>query len=218
MSDGDNKRPMTVSDRKRWLGIPSAAISDCLGRFGVMDGGVVALSRPPLIGPAFTVQTMPGDSAAIHLALEEAPEGTVLVVDAGGYRDRAVWGEVLTVAAQRVGVVGAVVDGATRDLGAIRARNFPLYARGTSPAGPHKSGGGRCNLVVQCGRVPVAPGDLVVGDEDGVVVIPRDDVERVYASVHERRRTEQHWLQRIESGESSASVLGLRRADLRRGP
>jgi 4-hydroxy-4-methyl-2-oxoglutarate aldolase len=201
--------PRDPAEPAEWLGVPTALISDCLDRFGVMDAGIRSITGLPLAGWAATIQLMPGDSATTHRALVDARPGSVLVIDAGAYPDRAVWGAVLTATAQTAGVVGAVVDGATRDVAAIRALGFPLFARATSPAGPHKAGGGRTGVVVQCGRVAVTPGDLVVGDEDGVVVVPRPALARLRQAVRERDQTERRWLERIAAGEPSTSVLGL---------
>jgi regulator of RNase E activity RraA len=174
-----------------------------------MDGGIVPLTGLPLLGWAATIEVVPGDSATIHRALTGVPPGSVVVVDAGGGRDRAVWGGVLTAAARAAGVVGAVVDGAVRDLADIRAQGFPVFARGASPAGPHKAGGGRAGTRIACGGLVVAPGDLVLGDEDGVVVVPGGELGRVRQAVRDREEQERRWLARIEAGEPSASVLGL---------
>src|SRR5690606_28107227 len=125
-----------------------------------------------LVGRAFPIRVLAGDSATCHRALSDAPRGFVLVINGGGYEGRAIWGEILTVAARSKGVRGAVVDGVVRDIGAIRQLDFPLFARGTTPGGPHKGGGGRWGTPITCGGVLVCPGDLVVGDEDGVAVVP----------------------------------------------
>lgn len=205
----DNGAMLGPAGPAAWLGVPTALISDCLDRFGAMDAGIRPVTGLPLAGWAATIQAMPGDSATVHGALTHARPGSVLVIDAGGHLDRAVWGAVLTAAAQAAGVVGAVIDGAVRDVAAVRGLGFPLFARGTNPAGPHKAGGGRTGTVVSCGRVAVAPGDLVVGDEDGVVVIPRAELARVRQAVRDREEVERGWLARIAAGEPSASVLGL---------
>jgi 4-hydroxy-4-methyl-2-oxoglutarate aldolase len=192
-----------------WRELPSAVVSDCLERSCAMDGRIRLLSGERLVGPAFTVRTVAGDSATTHRALREAPPGHVLVLSAEGGMERAVWGGVLTEAARRGGLIGAVVDGVVRDLAQIRSLEFPLCARGTSPAGPHKGGQGTFGRVVQCGGVVVSPGDLVLADLDGVVVVPAARIDGVARAAMERLRLEEAWIERIRSGERSADILGL---------
>jgi 4-hydroxy-4-methyl-2-oxoglutarate aldolase len=173
-----------------------------------MSGRIRALTGPSLTGPAFPLRVVAGDNRTIHETLSRVPAGSVLVVDAGGYRDRAVWGEVLTIAAMQRGVVGLVLDGVTRDLEGIRALEFPVFACGTSPAGPHKAGGGTVGPVC-CGGVIVSAGDVIVGDLDGVVVVPSARLTETWDAATKRLVDEQRWIERIRAGESSASVLGL---------
>jgi regulator of RNase E activity RraA len=197
------------ADGETWQGLPSTVVSDCLDRSGAMDGRIRLLSGERLLGRAFTVRTTAGDSAVTHRALRDAPPGHVLVLGAEGGRERAVWGAVLTEAALRAGLAGAVVDGVVRDLAQIRALGFPLFARGSTAAGPHKGGRGTHGEAVSCGGVVVSPGDLVLGDLDGVVVVPAARVDAVARDAVERLRVEETWIERIRSGESSADILGI---------
>lgn len=190
-------------------GLPTAVLSDCLGRLQAMDGGIRRLSGQGLAGPAWTVTTVAGDSRTVHRAVASAPAGSVLVIDAGGHDRRAVWGDVLTHAAQKAGILGVVADGVVRDIAHIRAGGFPLYARGTCPAGPHKGGSGPVGAVISCGSVVVAPGDIVVGDADGIVVVPHDSIQNVLTCANRRLSTEEAWRGRIADGESTVSILGL---------
>lgn len=162
-----------------------------------------------MVGPAHTVLTGTGDSSSIHRALVDAPPGSVLVIDAQGGIARAVWGNVLTVAAMERGVVGAVIDGAVRDSDEIAALDFTLFARATCPAGPHKGFRGVQGVPVQCGGVVVSPGDIVAGDADGVTVIPEAQVGTVLAAVERVTALERGWMDRIRAGESSAEILGM---------
>ncbi len=196
-------------DEAIWRELPATVVSDCLDRAGAMDGRIRLLSGERLLGPAFTVRTVAGDSAVTHRALRDAPAGHVLVLSAEGGLERAVWGAVLTEAALRCGLVGAVIDGVVRDLAQIRDLGFPLFARGSSAAGPHKGGRGTHGEVVQCGGVVVASGDLVLGDLDGVVVIPAARVDAVARDAVERLRVEGAWIERIRSGERSADILEI---------
>ena len=193
----------------RWRKIPASILSDCVGRFGAMSGAIRCMTGVGVVGPAFPLRTMPGDNRTIHLALREAAAGTVLVIDAGGYQDRAVWGEVLTRGAIAGRIAGVVIDGATRDVAGIRALGFPVYARAASPAGPHKAGAGVIGEPVSCGGVVVGLGDLVVADEDGVTVAPAQSLDDLYDAACARIATEQEWMARIAKGESTAAVLGL---------
>jgi len=193
-----------------WASLSTALVSDCLERFQAMDAGVRRLSGERLLGPAVPVRTMVGESATLHAAVQQAPAGSVLVIDAEGHLGRAVWGEVLTVAAQAAGLSGVVIDGVIRDVGAIRARGFPIFARGSCPAGPHKGWKGEIGQPVTCGGVVTHGGDLVMGDDDGVVVVPSARIAEVAAAAQQRMRTEAEWLRRIASGEKSVDVLGLK--------
>lgn len=192
-----------------WEGVASSVVSDCVGRFGVMNSAIRSLTGRSAHGPAYTVELMPGDNLTLHQELARVPAGSILVVDAGGLTERAVWGEVMTIAAMERGLRGVVIDGAIRDIVAISALGFPVFARGTVPAGPHKSGGGRAGVAISCGGAVVRPGDLIVADLDGVAVVAADEAEAVFADVQQRLAVEQTWIGRIREGHSSVEVLGL---------
>ncbi len=196
-------------DSKPWEQVATANLSDAIGRIGAMDGGIRRLCGARLAGPAHTVVTGTGDSSSIHRALVDAPAGSVIVVDAQGGIARSVWGNVLTIAAIARGVVGAVIDGAIRDLDEIAALGFPVYARATCPAGPHKGFRGFHGVPIQCGGVVVNPGDIVVGDADGITVVPAAKAASVLEMVDKVAATEQGWMDRIRAGEASAKILGL---------
>lgn len=200
---------LTPEEREAWAALPVATIGDSLGRRGLMSSRIALRSGPGVVGRAFTVAVFPGDSASLHLALREVLPGAVLVVDAGGFADRAVWGEILTVAAQERGVVGAVIDGAVRDIVGIQELGFPLYCAGVSPAGPHKSAGGSWGQRISCGGAAVETGDLIVGDADGVAVVPWSSAGEVLAATRAAVEREQRIVERIRAGESSAELLGL---------
>ena len=196
-------------DPAAWADVPSAAASDAVGRVGAMDSAIRRLCGRRVVGPAYTVVTGTGDSSTIHRALTAAPAGSVVVVDAQGATARSVWGGVLTAGAMAAGVVGAVVDGVVRDLEESAAQGFTLFARGTCPAGPHKGFRGSYGVPVQCGGVVVHPGDIVVGDADGVSVVPAAQAAAALAAVDRIAATERSWLERIRGGEKLAEILGL---------
>ena len=159
-----------------------------------MHGGGV------LAGPAFTVKTAPGDNLLVHKALDMASPGDVIVVDAGGFADCAIVGEIMTRWAARRGIAGVVIGGAIRDSAEIRAGRFPVYACGVTHRGPYKNGPGEINVPVVIAGMPVNPGDIIVGDADGVVAVPLAIAERVLASAKAVREKETVVMQHIEAG------------------
>lgn len=167
-----------------WLEWGSAAVGDALGQqdrpFQCMEGGIRPIApRMKVAGPAFTVRTYPGATWALEQAIEQATPGDVLVIDAGGRPDVIIMGELMSLRAQQRGIVGAVVDGAVRDVDAIEQFGFPLFARYITPrAGTHDHIG-EWQTPIACGRVVVHPGNMVVADDSGIVVVPVDALEDV---------------------------------------
>jgi len=135
-----------------------------------------------LAGPAFTVRTAAGDNLLVHKALDTAQRGDVIVVDAGGWLENAIIGELMMSRARQRGVAGIVIWGAIRDSAEIAAGTYPVYAAGVTHRGPYKNGPGEINVPVVLGGMPVNPGDIIVGDADGLVAIPQEQAERVLAS------------------------------------
>jgi 4-hydroxy-4-methyl-2-oxoglutarate aldolase len=153
---------------------PSSILADVAGRRGALSGRIAPLSPSMrFAGPAITVEVRPGDNLMIHAAMALARPGDVLVIDGKGDLSSALMGEIMSQQCMAIGVVAVVMDGAVRDSEAIRALGFPMYAAGLNPNGPTKSVAGRLNHPVSIGGVCVHPGDLVVGDADGVTVIER---------------------------------------------
>ncbi|MBV2364347.1 RraA family protein [Streptomonospora nanhaiensis] len=162
--------------------VPTAAIGDARERLGVVHPRVRAMwPGARVAGRALTVLCRPGDNKGIHQALTAAGPGDVIVVDGGGDASRALIGELIAHRAVNRGVRGMVIDGAVRDVGALREAGFPVWAVGTSPAGPYKSGPYRVGADVSVGGVVVHRGDIVVADSDGVVVVPAAEAERSLA-------------------------------------
>jgi RraA family protein len=135
-----------------------------------------------LAGPAFTVRTAPGDNLLVHKALDMARAGDVIVVDAGGLAGNAIIGELMATHAKQRGIAGIVIWGAIRDSAELAAGDFPVYAAGVTHRGPYRNGPGEINVPVVIGAMPVSPGDIMVGDADGLVAIPQQDAARVLAS------------------------------------
>ncbi|HEX2912003.1 MAG TPA: RraA family protein [Chloroflexia bacterium] len=154
--------------------IPTTSLSDAMQGLNNLDPVIKPLKEEyKIAGRAFTVKMPVGDNSAVLKALREAQPGDILVVDAKGDMYRAIAGDFVVGLAQTLGLGGIVVDGVVRDVVAIKQLNFPVFCRGTTVAASGKFGTGEINLPISCGGVSVQPGDLIVGDADGVVVVPR---------------------------------------------
>lgn len=163
--------------------IPTSALGDGGDRLGMLHSRIKPVwDCPPLAGRAFTVTTRPGDNQALHRALGLARPGDVLVIDGGGHTERALMGELIAERAQNAGIAGMIIDGAIRDVREIADLGFPVWAAAVSPAGPYKNGPGRCGQPVSIGGVVCQPGDIVVADADGVIVVPALEAESVLAA------------------------------------
>lgn len=157
--------------------LPASILADVYGRRGTVSGRVAALSPTMKVaGPALTVEVRPGDNLMIHAALSIAKSGDVIIVDGKADQTCALIGEIMVSQAIAIGVAGMVLDAAVRDVEALRAKSFPVFSFGSNPCGPTKRVSGRVNHPISIGGISVNPGDLVVGDADGVVVIERERV------------------------------------------
>jgi len=169
----------------RYRKIPTPALSDCMERrYGtvgiyVIGSSLSSLGGESMVGTALTVRTRPGDNLVVHKALDLAETGDILVIDAGGEIKNAILGELMTLYAAYRGIAGIVVDGAIRDSRSISKGALPVFAKGISHLGPYKSGPGEIHGTIQVGGIVVNDGDLIVGDYDGIAVVPRERVEEV---------------------------------------
>lgn len=158
----------------RLAALPSANIGDAMDRLGAMDSRIGPIwPGATVAGPAFTVWTRSGDNDAVHRALAVAQPGDVIVVSGGADESRALIGEIMGARARTRGLAGFVLDGAARDAQGLADITMPVFARAVTPAGPYKFGPGHLSCPVAVGGVAVLPGDIIVGDADGVVVIPQ---------------------------------------------
>ena len=195
---------------EQWRALPPAVVSDCMNRTQVMAGAIKPVGDGMrLVGQARTVTCMVGDNSALHTALAMVRRGEVLVVDAGGYEDTAIWGGIMTRAALQRGIAGLVVDGAVRDVAEICAFGFPCFARAVVPAGPHKGFGGIIDGPISCAGCPVRPGDLVLGDDDGVCVVPLGRAEEILAASLDRIANEEKTNANTAAGGLPIDILGL---------
>ena len=152
----------------------TADVSDLAGGGIALDARIRAVWRGArAAGPAFTAQTPPGEHLAVQRALEAAAPGDVIVIDGDAFVGRALWGDKMSLAAQQRGIAGLVVDGAVRDVAEIERLGFPVFAITSVPTGPLTDRDGVLGAAIMCGERRVGPGDLVVGDDDGVVVVPQ---------------------------------------------
>ena len=163
--------------------IPASNTCDVMGRNAAMNPRIKLVSSPKdqmMVGPALTVKARGGDNLALHAALNMAQEGDVLVVSNEGDNTRALMGEIMMAYLRYTKkVAGIVLDGPIRDIDEIGKWDFPVYATGTTPGGPYKEGPGEINVPISCGEISVNPGDIILADPDGVIVIPRKDAAQI---------------------------------------
>lgn len=179
----------------------SAILCDVAGRRGTMHSRIRALnSSMNVCGPAFTVEVRPGDNLMFHVALAVAKPGDVIVVDGKADQTCALFGDLMVTQAAAAKLGGFVVDAASRDTASLAQGNFPIFAAGTNPCGPTKGLPGWLSQPISVGGVSVNPGDLVVGDVDGVVVIPRHEIESVLEAAEKKVSIEKQRIEEIEAG------------------
>ena len=174
----------------RFRGVPTALIADAMGHgFGVVDFDIRPVwDGPDFVGPALPVETAPHDILAVHVGVKYSLPGDVIVIATGRYMKAAVMGEMTTTLLRSAGIVAGVTDGVVRDLREIVSNGLPVYAAGISPGIPFKNGPGRVGLPVSVGGIAISPGDIVVGDRDGVVVVPWCFAERTLEAIEDARR------------------------------
>ncbi len=185
-------------------GIPVANIADEMNRMGCMDYGMRPFSKRPLLGVAVTVKTVANDNLLFHKAIQMCQQGDVIVVDAEGSMTHSLCGEMMFHMARGRGADGFIVDGAIRDYQALEDMDFSVYARGVQARGPYKEGPGEVNVPVCVGGIVVEPGDILVGDSDGIVVIKPKDAPEILKAAQEKMRKEKISLERILGGDTSA--------------
>lgn len=176
-------------------------LSDNMNRLIAVDASIRPMhTSGKLVGSAFTVKTRPGDNLMVHKAIDMAGHGDVIVVDAGGDLTNSLIGEIMARIAKKNGVEGFIIDGAIRDSEAIRDMNYPVYAKGITHRGPYKDGPGEINVPIQVGGTIVNPGDLVLADSDGIVIIPSEYAEVLMEKVRTTMEAERIILKTIEEG------------------
>lgn len=186
----------------------AAILADVGGRRGTLGGRIRPVaSTMKVAGPAFTVEVRPGDNLMFHAALALAKPGDVIVVEGKGDQTCALCGTIMATQAQAAGLAGFVIDAATRDSEEIAVGDFPVFSVGTNPNGPTKSLGGRINWPVTLAGTTVNPGDLIVGDADGVVVVPRENIEDILVLAQRKVEAEHKRIAEIHAGKLGAPWL-----------
>jgi RraA family protein len=193
----------------------SPTISDLMNRLYTMSPAIRGLSGPELrvLGPACTVRVFPGDNLMVHKSLDIAAPGDVVVVDAGGSEMNAVLGDIVSTKARHRKLAGFVIDGYVRDIEGIRTLGFPVFARGVTPIGPLHRGPGEVNFPVQCGGIVVHPGDVIVGDPNGVVVIPQASASTLLERLRQRRAAEAAYVAAVVRGDFSNAWVDAQLAE-----
>lgn len=186
----------------------AAILADVAGRRGTLHGRVKPLSpKMKVAGPAITVEVRQGDNLAIHAALAVAKPGDVIVVDGKGDVSCALLGEIMATQAKVSGIAGIIIDAAVRDAHELANGDYPIFSAGLNPCGPTKSVAGLVNHPISAGGTTVNPGDLVVGDADGVVVIPRADVARIVELAQKKLDSETARIAAIHKGDGRPGWL-----------
>ena len=189
-------------------GFQAAILADVAGRRGTMHGRIQALRpRMKVAGPALTVEVRPGDNLMIHAAIALAKPGDVLVIDGKADQTAALMGTIMMTACRQVGIAGVIMDGAVRDSLEIDEMDFPVFSVGTNPNGPTKNIGGRIGHPVSCGGVTVNPGDFVLADADGIVVVEPAKLAGLIPAAHKKVEDEAKRIAQIKQGNTAASWL-----------
>jgi len=203
----DTPSPPDAELVRQFRAFATPNLADAMGRFNFMDPGIQARTGQALCGVAITVMTRPADNLMVHKAMEIARGGEVIVVNTNGNTTSAVFGELMGNSAVAIGLGGLVVDGAIRDVEALGVLKFPAFSRSVSAGGCDKDGPGEINVPIACGNTVVMPGDIVVGDAEGVVVIPQQDAAEVLRLVTDLKSREAQRIEEIAGGKIFKSEI-----------
>ncbi|SMP66179.1 RraA family protein [Anoxynatronum buryatiense] len=194
---------------EQFKSIPASNIADVMERSCAMSPRIRLVSSPKTqvaAGPAFTVKARAGDNLLLHAALNFCSEGDMVIVSNEEDNTRSLLGEVMMAyLMQTKKVTGIIIDGPIRDIDEIKNWDFPVYCTGTTPGGPYKEGPGEINVPVSCGGISVNPGDIIVTDPDGVIVIPRNDAETVLQDAKKFQESDEEKMKAVMNGTSDRS-------------
>lgn len=195
------RRAVDLALARQFLDVPVANVSDCMARMTAAGPRLRPMHRSArMAGPALTIKSRPGDNLMIHKALQLAVPGDIIVVDGGGDLTNALIGEIMTGDAMRQKLGGIVINGAIRDADWIAERDFPVFAAGVTHRGPYKDGPGEINVPIAIDGMVIEPGDLVIGDGDGLLCVPFDQVETLLAAARAKQEVEARMVADIEAG------------------
>lgn len=196
------RRRVSQETVEKFREIPSAVIGDCMSRLFAAGPRIrpMHIKGTVLVGPAYTVHTRPGDNLFIHKAIDSALPGDVIVVDAAGDCTNSLMGEMMLTHSETRGLAGVVIDGAIRDSNHVANHTFPVFAAGITQRGPYQTGPGEINVPISVGGLVVMPGDLIVGDDDGVICVPFDLTEQIYEEASKRLAGEVAQRDRVRNG------------------
>ena len=198
----EREKKVALNIAKEFLTLPVANVSDSMWRLTAGGSRLRPMHKSgQMAGPALTVKSRPGDNLMLHKAIDMAEPGDIIVCDAGGDLTNSLMGELMLAHAMKRGVGGFVLDGAVRDVEAFLDVNLPVFAAGVSHRGPYKDGPGEINVSVAIDGMVIEPGDLVIGDWDGVLSIPFEDVESILKKTNEKQAAEAVDMAKIEAGE-----------------
>ena len=198
----ERKKKVALNIAKEFLTLPVANVSDSMWRLTAGGSRLRPMHKSgQMAGPALTVKSRPGDNLMLHKAIDMAEPGDIIVCDAGGDLTNSLMGELMLAHAIKRGVGGFVLDGAVRDVEAFLEVNLPVFAAGVSHRGPYKDGPGEINVSVAIDGMVIEPGDLVIGDWDGVLSIPLDDVDSILKKTNEKQAAEAVDMAKIEADE-----------------
>jgi regulator of RNase E activity RraA len=212
----DGRLPMSLVDE--WRKVPAAVAADLLGGRRHVDPGIRPLrpfgSKTWLVGQGITAWCEAADYGPVHHAINIAEAGDVVVVDAGGRSDAAMIGELLSGAARRKGIAGVIVDGAVRDAGVLSEwPDFAVFSRWLTPRGPSSMERGSVNEPIVFGGVPVSPFDLIIGDDDGIVIVPHERAEELLSAALARVKAEVEWEAVLATGNTTLEVFNVPKAE-----
>lgn len=193
---------------ERYKKLPAANIADCMGRLSALSPEIKLQSSPEerMCGVALTIKARAGDNLMLHKALNIAQEGDVIILSNEGDRSRAIMGEIMyKYLADFKKVAGIVIDGPIRDLDVIAYEKCPIYATGSTPGGPYKEGPGEVNVPISIGNIAVMPGDIILGDRDGVIVISKNDAADLIDKAEANAAADSAKVQKASTGSADRS-------------
>ena len=187
----------------------TATIHEALGRYGNLPSAIKPINpKMKVCGPAYTVMTMPRDNVLLHRAYAYAKPGDVIVVSCSGFYEAGYWGDLMSLGAKTKGIAGLVIDGCVRDADDIEAMGFSVFSRGLCIRGTTNHGEGKLNEPIVIGDFSIHPGDIIVGDRDGVVVVPQNRIDEAIEKSKEREEKEEQVRIKLRTGKTSIEIYG----------